>query len=166
MLVDLAALTTFHTALSFLALFTGFLTVAALLGASHIPAYLPPVFLISAVATSATGFAFPFNGVLPSHVVGGIALVVLALGTFARYFGRLSRSWKWIYELSMVASLYFLAFVGVAQAFLKIPQLRNAAPTQSEPPFAIAQFVLLAVFITLGVVLYRRSRRDAAAFFA
>ena len=154
MFVDLATLTFVHTALSFLALFTGVLIVPGLLG-RRIPAFPTPLFLLLAVATSATGFAFPFNGVLPSHVVGGIALVVLAVALFAHYYAHLSGSWRWIYAVSAIASVYFLVFVGLAQAFAKIPALKAAAPTQSEPPFLIAQLVVLAVFIGLGIAATR-----------
>jgi len=42
-------------------------------------------------------------------------------------------------------------FVLVAQLFLRLPALRVAAPTQSEPPFAITQGLVLALFVWLAV---------------
>uniref|UniRef100_UPI001952D2E7 hypothetical protein n=1 Tax=Klebsiella pneumoniae TaxID=573 RepID=UPI001952D2E7 len=82
------------------------------------------LFLATAVLTSATGYGFPFNGLLPSHVVGAIALVLLAVVLLARFVFRLAGSWRWIYAAGMVFSLYFLVFVAIAQAFMKIPVLR------------------------------------------
>jgi len=38
------------------------------------------------------------------------------------------------------------------QAFQKLPFLQELAPTQSEPPFVVAQAVVLSVFIALGAL--------------
>jgi hypothetical protein len=161
MFLDLATLTFIHTALSFLALITGFLILPGLLG-RQAPAFMTPLFQFSAFATSATGFLFPFNGVLPSHVTGVIALPILAVALLAHYYAQFSGAWRWIYAATTVASLYFLVFVGVAQAFAKIPMLRATAPTQSEPPFLIAQLIVLAIFIWLGIAAARQFRPDVA----
>jgi hypothetical protein len=163
MFSDLATLTFIHTALSFLALIAGFLVLPGLLG-RQAPAFMTPLFLFSAFATSATGFLFPFNSLLPSHITGVVALVVLAVTLFARYYAHLSGAWRAVYAATAVASLYFLVFVLVAQIFAKIPLLHATAPTQSEPPFAIAQLVVLAIFIWLGIAAARRFRPDAANY--
>ena len=39
----------------------------------------------------------------------------------------------------------------VAQGFKKVPALAAIAPTQSEPPFAVAGGVVLASFLALAV---------------
>ena len=46
-------------------------------------------------------------------------------------------------------------FVGVVQAFQKLPTRRPLAPTQSEPPFLVAQSAVLVVFVAPGVVALR-----------
>jgi len=46
-------------------------------------------------------------------------------------------------------ALYLNCFVAVVQSFLKIPALHALAPTGSEPPFVVAQSVVLAIFIWL-----------------
>jgi hypothetical protein len=51
-----------------------------------------------------------------------------------------------------VTSVYLLAFVGVVQAFQKVPVLSAAAPTQTELPFVIAQIGTLTAFVVLGVL--------------
>lgn len=151
---DITTFTGFHTWLSLIAIASGVLVLAGLFAARMLPAWTG-VFLATSVATSATGYGFPFSGVLPSHVVGAIALAILAVTLVARYGFHLARAWRWIYAAGAVASLYLLVFVAVAQAFGKVPALHALAPTQSEPPFAIAQGVVLALFIVLGITAAR-----------
>ncbi len=147
---DITTFTGFHTWLSLVAISTGVVVVAGLFASRPLPAWTG-AFLVTAVATSVTGYGFPVSGVLPSHVVGAIALVVLAATLLARYRFHLGGAWRWIYVAGAMASLYFLVFVAVAQAFGKVPALHAAAPTQSEPPFAIAQGVVLILFVLLGI---------------
>lgn len=154
---DPTTLTGIHTDISLLAILAGLPVVSGLIAGRSRPV-LEAVFLVLAVATSVTGFLFPFNGVLPSHVVGAIALLVLAAALYARYGAGLAGSWRAVHAGSAVASLYFLVFVGVAQAFGKIPALHAAAPTQSEPPFAVAQGAVLVAFIALGLAAVRAQR--------
>lgn len=158
---DITTFTGFHTWLSLIAIATGVVVLAGLFSSRMVPV-CTGVFLATAVATSATGYGFPFSGVLPSHVVGAIALVILAVTLAARYAFHLARAWRWIYAAGAVASLYLLVFVAVAQAFGKVPALHAMAPTQSEPPFAIAQGVVLIVFVLLGIGAARAFRPNRA----
>ncbi len=104
-----------------------------------------------------TGFGFPFDRLLPSHKVGIISLVVLAVALLARYGLHLAGRWRRVYVVAAAIALYLNVFVAVTQAFLKIPGLTALAPTQAEPPFAIAQLAVLALFIALTVVAVRRA---------
>jgi hypothetical protein len=117
---------------------------------------LTAVFLITTILTSVTGFMFPFNGVMPSHIVGGISLVVLAIALGALHVFGLRGAWRWVYVVTAVIALYFNVFVLVAQGFQKIGALHALAPTQSEPPFAIAQIIVLALFVWVGFLAVRR----------
>jgi uncharacterized membrane protein SirB2 len=99
---------------------------------------------------------FPLEHVLPSHVVGAISLLVLVVAIVARYGRHLAGAWRWIYVVGAVVALYLNVFVLIVQLFLKVPALTAIAPTQSEPPFVVAQLALLAVFIALAVVAVRR----------
>lgn len=155
-------LVTIHTALSFIAIAAGFVVVLDLLRGGATP-FWTILFLATAILTSATGYLFPFSGVLPSHIVGGVALLVLAVVLAARYAKGLQGGWRKADAIGMVASLYFLVFVLVAQAFGKIPALRSLAPTQSEPPFAIAQIAVLVLFVWLGILVTRRAGRVSRA---
>ena len=78
-------------------------------------------------------------------------LVVLTIALIARYAFHLDGAWRWIYVISAVTVLYFNVFVAIVQAFQKIPALKAIAPTQSEPPFVIAQATVLVLFIGLAI---------------
>ena len=110
------------------------------------------VFLVATAATSVTGFLFPFHRFMPSHGVGIVSLIVLALAIFARYVRHLAGRWSRIYALSAVLALYLNVFVLIVQLFEKVPALKALAPTQSEPPFKAAQLVVLALFVGLAIV--------------
>jgi len=143
------ALTFVHVLLSLIGIVTGFIVVAGMFDSRRLESWTA-IFLITTVATSLTGFLFPFTKLLPSHIVGIISLVVLAIAAAARYSLRLKDSWRWIYVVTALIALYLNIFVLVVQAFQKVPGLKTLAPTQSETPFLIAQTVVLILFIYVG----------------
>ncbi|MBS7813593.1 hypothetical protein [Roseococcus pinisoli] len=151
-------LVTFHTALSFIAIAAGAVVVLDLLRSGPTP-FWTGLFLVTSILTSVTGYFFPFSGVLPSHIVGGVALLILAVVLAARYGFGLGGAWRRVDAIGLVASLYLLCFVLIAQAFGKIPALHALAPTQSEPAFAIAQAVALLLFVLLGIAAARSAGR-------
>jgi len=116
------------------------------------------LFLTTTVLTSATGFLFPFDHLLPSHKVGIISLVMLAIAILARYGLHLAGAWRSIYVVTAVIALYLNVFVLVVQGFLKVHALNALAPTQSEPPFLIAQLVVMALFIVLTIFAVEKFR--------
>ena len=61
--------------------------------------------------------------------------------------------------ISAVTALYLNVFVLVVQPFLKAPALNALAPTQSEPPFLVAQCLVLVLFVFLGYRATARVRR-------
>ena len=67
-------------------------------------------------------------------------------------------AWRWIYVVTALMALYLDVFVGVIQSFMKIPAVHALAPTQSEPPFLVAQAVVLVLFVALGFFAVRRFR--------
>ena len=115
---------------------SGVVVASGLLAAKRLEGWTA-LFLTSTVATSLTGFGFPVEHLLPSHVVGALSLIVLAVAILARYALHLSGGWRWIYVVCTVLALYLNVFVGIVQVFLKVPGLRAAAPTQSETPFVL-----------------------------
>jgi len=151
MFAGLSTMTWIHTLLSLVGIASGMVVVKGLLSSRPMGGW-SALFLASAVLTSVTGFLLPSAGFGPSHWVGVISLVLLAFALLARYGLHLSGAWRWIYAVGVVLSLYFLFFVLVAQFFAKIPALHALAPTQSEPPFAVAEGMLLVLFVILTVV--------------
>jgi hypothetical protein len=155
--MSLPTFTLFHVALSLVGIASGLVVVLGMLGAKRMP-QLTALFLVTTLLTSVTGFFFPFTKVLPSHVVGIVSVAVLVVTLLARYAWRLERWSRWIYVTGAVIALYLNCFVAVVQAFLKFPALKAMAPTQSEPPFVIAQGALLVIFFGLFVGAVRAFR--------
>ena len=150
-----------HVIISLVAIAAGLVVVFGMLGNKRLPGWTA-LFLLTTILTSATGFMFPFDKLLPSHITGIISLVVLAIALLALYVFRLSGGWRWIYVVAALAALYLNVFVAVVQSFLKVSFLTPLAPTQSEPPFLIAQLVALAIFAVLGFLAVRRFHPAAA----
>lgn len=138
-----------HVILSLAGIVSG-LVVAGGLAAGKLHERWAVVFVITTIATSATGFGFRFVSLLPSHVVGGISLVVAAMVIVAQYVKHFAGRWRPAYAVGVVLATYLNVFVLVAQLFRRVPALIAAAPTQSEPPFAITQLLVLAFFAWLG----------------
>ena len=159
--LSLSTFTTIHVIISLIAIATGFVTVFGMLTGNRMARWTA-IFLVMTVLTSVTGFGFPFDHVLPSHIVGAISLVVLAVALFAVYSKHLSGVWRWIYVVSAIIALWFNVFVLIVQSFMKIAALKALAPTQSEPPFQIAQGAALALFVVLAILAVRQFRPAAA----
>ena len=145
---DPTTLVGFHTWLSLVALAAGIVVAAGLLRGRSLPRWTA-LFLVTAVVTSATGFLFPFDAFLPSHWVGDLARRARARDPRALPLPA-RRRLGLVYAVTVTA-VYLLVFVGIAQAFLKVPALRAAAPTSTEAPFAVTQLVVLVVFAALAV---------------
>ncbi|PYM10110.1 MAG: hypothetical protein DMF15_03265 [Verrucomicrobia bacterium] len=151
--------TIIHTLISLVAILTGFAVLFGLLTGNRIDGWTK-WFLISAVATTVTGFFFPFHGITPAIKLGIISSVVLVITIYARYAKHLAGAWRWIYVVGASVTLYFNVFVGIVQSFEKIPALKAMAPTQSEPPFKLTQLVVLALFVILTLVAVIRFRPE------
>jgi len=143
-----------HVVLSVIGILSGLVVLFGMFASRRFEGWTG-LFLATTVLTSATGFLFHSEKFGPPHVVGVISLAVLAIAIVALYAFRLKGFWRWIYVACAVLALYLNVFVGVVQAFLKVPFLNALAPTQSEPPFAVAQALVLVIFIALGIFAVR-----------
>ena len=152
--------TIIHVLISLVGIFTGLIVLFGMLAGKRLDGWTKR-FLITTVATSVTGFFFPFHGFTPAIALGIMSLIVLAVAIFARYPRQLAGAWRWIYVACAVIALYFNVFVGVVQAFEKIPALKAMAPTQTEQPFKLAQLIVLALFVVLGVAATIRFRPES-----
>lgn len=150
-----ATFTLVHVLLSLVGIGSGLVVAHGLLNARRLNRWTA-IFLATTVATNVTAFGFPFDHLLPSHKVGIISLVVLAVVILARYAFHLASAWRWIYVVGAIVALYLNVFVLIVQAFHRVPALKAIAPTESEPPFLLTQVVVLALFVILAIVAVRR----------
>ena len=151
--------TLIHVVISLIGILSGFVVLFGMLAGKRFNGWTG-VFLATTTATSVTGFFFPFHGLTPALMLGVISLVVLAVAIFARYERNLAGAWRNTYVISAVLALYLNVFVLIVQSFLKIPALKEIAPTQNDPPFKLTQLVVLVTFIALGIVAAIRFRND------
>ena len=151
MIFGMTAFTFFHVLLSLIGIISGLVVVLGLCTGKQLDGWTA-LFLSTTVLTSVTGFLFPFHGFLPSHGVGILSLILLAVAIVARYPRQLAGGWRRTYVITAAIALYLNCFVLVIQLFLKVPSLKAIAPTQSEPPFKIAQGLVLLLFVVLTVV--------------
>jgi hypothetical protein len=150
MTFNLRTLTIVHVVISLVGIGSGFIVMYGLLTASDFP-FWTALFLATTLATSVTGFLYPFQKFTPAMGVGIVSLIALALAIPALYVFDLSGAWRWIYVVGSVSALYLNVFVGIVQAFQKLPGLKALAPKQSEPPFVFTQLAVLMLFVVLGI---------------
>jgi hypothetical protein len=155
--MSLATFTLVHVIISLIGIVAGLVVMFGML-ASDRKSGLTAIFLLFTILTSATGFLFPFTQLLPSHMIGILSLVLLAIACIALYVMKLSGSWRWIYVVTALLSLYFNVFVLVIQSFLKIPALTAVAPGNppSGPVFAVVQGIVLVFFVLMIIGAWRR----------
>jgi hypothetical protein len=150
-----ATFTLLHVIISLVGIASGFIVLFAMIGSKKSEGWTA-LFLATTVLTSVTGFFFHSASFGAPHVLGVISLVVLAVALVALYGYHLAGPWRWLYVVSAALALYLNVFVGVVQAFQKLSFLQPLAPTQSEPPFLVAQLVVIAAFVALGFLAARR----------
>ena len=151
-----------HVAISLIGIVAGLIVMFGMLGSRRQPG-LTAIFLLTTILTSATGFLIPpllFDKTLPSHMVGLLSLLLLVIACFALYVMRERGAWRWIYALTALVALYLNVFVLIIQSFLKVPALHALAPSvpPAEPPFAIAQGIVLVFFVIVITGVIRRYR--------
>ena len=163
--MSLATFTLLHVVVSLIGIVAGLVAMVGLLKSKPMPGWTG-LFLLTTFLTSVTGFFFPVEKLLPSHVIGIISLVLLAVACLALYGQKLAGRWRWIYVLTAMISLYLNVFVLVIQSFLKVPPLHALAPSvpPSEPPFAIVQGIVLVFFVVTTFLAIRKFRPLPAGF--
>ena len=157
--LSLSAVTTLHVVISLIGIVSGLVVLFGLFKSQSMPG-MTAIFLITTILTNATGFMFPFDKLLPSHIIAILSLVLLAIACVALYGMNLSGAWRAIYLITAIASLYLNVFVLVIQSFMKVGPLHALAPSipPSEPPFAVTQGVVLVLFVIAIIAAVRRFR--------
>jgi len=153
--MSLATYTLIHVIISLVGIGSGLIVLFAMFGGKRLDG-ITALFLATTVLTSLTAFGFPFEHVTPGIILGILSLVVLAIAIPARYSFRMAGKWRSTYVVTAVIALYFNCFVLIAQSFQKIPALHALAPKGNEPPFAIAQGILLVLFIVAGILAVKK----------
>ncbi len=156
-----ATYTFLHVLISLVAIGSGLVVMFGFLTGKRLDS-LTAVFLITTVLTSLTGFGFPFDHLLPAHKVGIISLVIVAIAIPARYVFHLAGAWRITYVVGAATALYLNVFVLVVQSFEKVPALKALAPTQTEPPFLVAQSLVLVVYLGLTILAAKRFHIEPA----
>ncbi len=146
----LNAFTLVHVLISLIGIASGCPVVYGLFTSKRMDGWTA-TFLATTVATSVTGFLFPIHGFTPGHAVGVLSLILLTFSILGRYRYVLAGGWRPIYAVTAVTALYLNVFVLIVQLFEKVPALKALAPTQSEPPFQVAQLVALIAFAALAI---------------
>jgi hypothetical protein len=149
--------TIIHVIISLVAIASGIVVLVGMLGANRLRGWTA-LFLVTSILTSVTGFMFPINGFTPAIGTGIVSILVLGVALIALYAKHLVGSWRWIYVTAAATALYFNVLVLIVQSFQKVPALHALAPTQSEPPFLIAQGSALVVFLVVGFFAASRFR--------
>jgi hypothetical protein len=157
--MSLSAFTMLHVIISLVGIVSGLVVLSGLFGPKAMPG-LTALFLLTTILTSATGFLFPFEKLLPSHIIGILSLVLLAIACIALYAMKLNGAWRWVYVVTAMIALYLNVFVLVIQSFLKVPALTALAPGNppSGPVFAVVQGIVLLFFVVAIIGAVRRFR--------
>ena len=153
--MNLHTYTQLHVLISLIGISSGLIVLYGMLSNKRLDSWTG-LFLATTLLTSVTGFGFPFTGVTPAINLGIISMVALAIAYLARYVRHLAGGWRVTYVISAAIALYLNVFVLVVQLFEKVPAIKALAPTQKEPPFAIAQIAVLVLFIGLTILAVRR----------
>ena len=156
------AFTVLHVVISLIAIAAGFVVVFGMFSSNRLRGWTA-LFLAATILTTVTGFLFPINGFTPALAFGVISSVLLAAALLALYAYGLAGAWRWIYVASAILALYLNVVVGIVQSFQNLAFLRPLAPTQSEPPFLVAQVVVMVIFIVLGIAAVIKFHPEAKA---
>ncbi len=155
--MSLATYTIVHVIISLIGIGSGLIILFGMLNGKLLTQW-NVLFLVTTVLTSVTGFGFPITKVTPGIILGILSLIVLAIAIPALYVFHLNGAWRRTYAITALIALYFNIFVLIAQLFAKVPAIHALAPTQTEPPFKIAQLILLVLFVVLIVAAAKKFR--------
>jgi hypothetical protein len=148
-----------HVLISLLALATGAVVVQGLLAGQSRSGWIA-WFLATTALTCVSGLLLPFSAVTPAVAVGILTLVLVAVAAVAFFGAKAAGHWAAIFVISTVVTQYFNSLVLVAQAFKHVPALYQLAPKGTEPPVTVAQGIVLALFVGLGILAVRRLRAN------
>jgi hypothetical protein len=139
-----------HVVISLIGIASGLVVVYGFLTGNRFRS-INSLFLTMTIATSVTGFFFPYKGVTPGIILGVVSLVVLALALVA-----LKKGWTKTYIVTATLAEFFNVLVLIAQSFMKVHALHALAPKGNEPIVGISQLVAFLIFAALAVIAIRK----------
>src|ERR1700730_13203232 len=96
MILGMTTFTAVHVLLSVIGILSGLVVLFGLLTAKRLNTWAL-LFLTTTLATSVSGFFFPFHGFTPALGVGILSVLILAVTIAARYGYHLASDWRWVY---------------------------------------------------------------------
>ena len=108
---------------------------------------LPALFFAVTLMGIFTGFGFPFDRLLTTHIVGILLLLVLVVTIPAYCMFSLAAAWRRIFVVGSSTVLYLNLVVLILHLFLKFPAIRALTLTHKGTAFLIAQLIVLALFV-------------------
>lgn len=159
--MNIPVLTLVHISASITALLAGLIALGRLLegrtnGAST------RLFLGATVATVVTGFLFSLDKFTPAIAVGILCVPLLSVVGVALYVGHLAGRWLPTYTVGAVSLVYLNTLVLAAQLLMKVPALKEIAPSERSPVFVGVQLAILVAFGFLGRTLLNSMRRASS----
>jgi len=146
-----------HVVISLIAIVSGVVVAQGFLTANrHDRSTM--VYMVTTILTSLTGFLFPFHGVTPAIIVGGLCVLIFMPTALARYRFHLAGIWRAVFVVGALVLLFFNCLVLIIQSFQKIPVLNALAPNGNEPPIVAVQLALLVACLLAGYFSIRRFR--------
>src|ERR1039458_4043039 len=104
--MSVATFTQVHVILSLIGIAAGLVVLIGMLMGRRLDGWTA-LFLATTVVTSVTGFLFHSARFGPPHVIGLLSLALLVLAILARYSYHMAGSWRWVYIVTAILSLYF-----------------------------------------------------------
>ncbi len=95
--------TTIHVLLSLIGIASGLVIVFGLILSKAMPRWTL-LFIVTTLATSISGFFFPFHGFTPAIGLGIVSVVILLAVIAARYSFHMLKGWRWVFVIGTVAA--------------------------------------------------------------
>jgi hypothetical protein len=159
----MSGFTLFHVIISLIAIVSGIIVAYGFVTGRRFT-QTTLVFLIMTLATSVTGFLFPYNGFTPGIGIGILSCIIFIPTALALYKYHLAGFWRGVFIVGSMVLLYFNCLVLIVQSFQKVPSLNALAPTGGEPAVIVSQVVLLILAVVVGFLSIRRFRPLLAGF--
>ena len=112
-------------------------------------------FLRLVLATSIVGLLFPSHHLPYTRGISMLSIYLSGASILAWRKFHLTGIWYRIFSLSTTVILYLSVLVAIAQFHGALSPFLALAPVQSEPVFALMQYIVMASFAVLAMLAFR-----------